>query len=101
MGEAWIHIAFRLLEWYEAHVEECTANHEGSSGKMEVDDVIEMFQRSVQWLGVKYKKYIGNGARVEKFHGSLLSDLAQVWHCPDWLVWKFWSGSPLTLVSIL
>ena len=39
-------------------------------------------------------------ARVEKFHHSLFSDLAQVWHCPDWLVWKFWSGSDLALVSI-
>ena len=38
--------------------------------------------------------------RVEKFHGSLLSDLAQPWQCPDRLVWKFWSGSDLALVSI-
>ena len=29
-----------------------------------------------------------------------LSDLAQVWKCPDRLVWKFWSGSDLALVSI-
>ena len=26
-------------------------------------------------------------ARVENFHGSLLSDLAQVWQCPDHIVW--------------
>ena len=38
--------------------------------------------------------------RVEKFHGSLLSDPAQVWQCPDRLVWKFWAGSDLALVSI-
>ena len=38
--------------------------------------------------------------RVEKFHGSLLSDLAQVWQRPDQLVWKFWSGSDLALVII-
>ena len=38
--------------------------------------------------------------RVIKFHGSLLSDLAQVWQCPDRLVWKFWSDSVLALVSI-
>lgn len=49
------------LEWYEDHQTECTANHEGSSGKMEVDGVIEMFRRSVEELGVKYKKYIGDG----------------------------------------
>ena len=39
-------------------------------------------------------------SRLEKFHGSLLSDLAQEWQCPDRLVWKFWSGSDLALVSI-
>ena len=38
--------------------------------------------------------------RVEKFHGSLLSDLAQVWERSDRLVWKFLSGSDLALVSI-
>ena len=38
--------ADEYLEWYEAHVE--------------VDGVIEMLKRSVQWLGVKYKKYIGD-----------------------------------------
>lgn len=49
------------LEWYEDHQTECTANHEGSSGKMEVDGVIEIFRRSAEELGVKYKKYIGDG----------------------------------------
>ena len=33
--------------------------------------------------------------RVEKFHGSLLSDMDHVWQCPDRLVWKFWCGSDL------
>ena len=40
-----------------------------------------------------------NQTRVEKFHGSLLSDLAQVWQRPHRLVWKFWFGSDLALVS--
>ena len=39
--------------------------------------------------------------RVEKFHGSLLSDLDQVWQRPDRLVWKFCSDSDLALVRIL
>ena len=39
-------------------------------------------------------------SRVEKFYGSLLFDLAQVWQCPDRLVWNCWSGSDLALVSI-
>ena len=45
-------------------------------------------------------EYFLSNACVEKFHVSLLSDLAQVWQRPDRLVWKFWSGSDLVLVSI-
>ena len=38
--------------------------------------------------------------RVEKFHSSLLSDMALVWQCLDRLVWKFWSGLDLAPFSI-
>ncbi|XP_025154263.1 uncharacterized protein LOC112588450 [Harpegnathos saltator] len=48
-------------EWYETHKENCSANHTGSSGKMEVDAVIEMFNRSEEKYGVKYRYYIGDG----------------------------------------
>lgn len=48
-------------EWYEEHKNTCTANHAGSSGKMEVDSVVEMFKRSLEKLGVIYKNYIGDG----------------------------------------
>lgn len=48
-------------EWYEDHANECSANHKGSAGKMEVDAVIEMFKRSVEKYGVQYKNYIGDG----------------------------------------
>lgn len=47
-------------EWYEEHKNTCTANYSGSSGKMEVDSVVEMFQRSLEKLGVMYKNYIGD-----------------------------------------
>lgn len=47
--------------WYEDHEEECTKNHEGSAGKMEVDAVTEMFLRSEEKFGVKYVNYIGDG----------------------------------------
>lgn len=40
--------------------ENCTANHTGTSGKMEPDGVVEMFSRSVESLGVKYKYYSGD-----------------------------------------
>ncbi|CAD6216267.1 GSCOCG00011326001-RA-CDS, partial [Cotesia congregata] len=48
-------------EWYESHKDECSANDKGSSGKMEVDAMIEMFQQSETKHGVKYANYIGDG----------------------------------------
>ena len=48
-------------EWYEDHKDSCTLNHTGSSGKMEVDSVVEMFLRSIVKFGVKYLNYIGDG----------------------------------------
>lgn len=48
-------------EWLSTHTEECHANHQGSSGKMEVEAIIEMFQRSEKNYGVKYMNYIGDG----------------------------------------
>lgn len=48
-------------EWLEAHKPHCTANHEGSSGKMEVDGILEMFKRSEDKYKLKYKNYIGDG----------------------------------------
>jgi len=32
--------------WMQSHKETCSTNHEGNSGKMEVDGAIEMFRRS-------------------------------------------------------
>jgi hypothetical protein len=46
--------------WLENHEEHCSINHSGSSGKMEVDSMKEMFCRSNK-LGVKYETYIGDG----------------------------------------
>lgn len=48
-------------DWYEQHEELCTKNHEGSAGKMEVDAIIDMFERSEEIHGVKYLNYIGDG----------------------------------------
>ncbi|XP_044584531.1 uncharacterized protein LOC123265017 [Cotesia glomerata] len=48
-------------EWYESHENECSANHKGSWGKMEVDAMVEMFQQSETKHGVKYTNYIGDG----------------------------------------
>jgi len=48
---------------YLEHKEDghCAVNHSGSSGKMEVDAVVEMFLRSEQLHGVRYSNYIGDG----------------------------------------
>lgn len=48
-------------EWYKPHQNECSANHQGSSGKMEVDAITEMFHRSQKNYGVKYVNHIGDG----------------------------------------
>lgn len=48
-------------QWHKTHTDECQANHEGSSGKMEVDAVVEMFVRSKSLHGLKYANYIGDG----------------------------------------
>lgn len=48
-------------DWYEDHQNNCSANHSGSFGKMEVDVVIERFERSMEKFGVQYRNYIGDG----------------------------------------
>lgn len=47
--------------WYEEHKDYWDANHEGSSGKIEVDGIIEIFKRSEELYGIKYAHYIGDG----------------------------------------
>lgn len=47
--------------WYEKHEPECSANHEGSSGKMEMRGIVEMFFRSIERFAVRYGYYIGDG----------------------------------------
>ena len=48
--------------WSNEHKNECTANHEGSSGKMELHGILELFERSEKLHKVKYANYIGDGA---------------------------------------
>lgn len=57
---------------YEEHEPDCTANHQGSAGKMEVDGVLEMFKHSEERYGVKYAQYIGDGDC--KTHKSLIDN---------------------------
>lgn len=46
---------------YLEHKKECPINHSGSAGKMEVDAVLEIFQRSEELFGVRYWNYVGDG----------------------------------------
>lgn len=48
-------------EWAENHADECQANHTGSAGKMEVDGVIVMFERSEEFYAINYLNYVGDG----------------------------------------
>ena len=48
-------------KWFEYHKEEFMKNHEGSSGKMEVNAMNEMFSTSEEKFGEKYSNYIGDG----------------------------------------
>ena len=57
-------------EWFETHSNKCTINHEGSSGKMEMDAITEMFKRSEEKYDVKYTNYIGDGD--SKTYGSII-----------------------------
>jgi len=38
------------IEWFEQHQQECSLNHVGSAGKMEVDAIKEMFSASEESL---------------------------------------------------
>lgn len=49
--------------WFIEHCEagNCTRDHDGSAGLIEVEGVQEMFLRSVEKYGVMYEYYIGDG----------------------------------------
>lgn len=51
--------------WYETHVDECIISHSGSSGKMEISAITQMFLRSMENYGIKYLTYIGNGTYTD------------------------------------
>lgn len=46
-------------EWLTTHI--CQANHQGSSGSMEPEGAIRMFQRSEKLRDLRYVEYLGDG----------------------------------------
>ncbi|OWR50850.1 hypothetical protein KGM_202497 [Danaus plexippus plexippus] len=77
--------------WYESHKENCSSNHAGSAGKMEVDSIVEMFSRSIEKFGVMYSNYIGDGD-TKTFLGILNNKLPRHGKCPEgvesWCEWR-------------
>ena len=57
-------------EWYGDHEEDCSINHAGSAGRMEIEAIVSMFQASQPKHGVKYVRYIGDG-HSKTFKGIL------------------------------
>lgn len=49
------------LVWLDNHEEDCTQNHDGSSGKMEQDGLLEMFKNSWAKYGARFLRYVGDG----------------------------------------
>ncbi|XP_025158390.1 uncharacterized protein LOC105190689 [Harpegnathos saltator] len=100
-------------EWAATYEDSCQKNHEGSAGKMEVDAIIEMFQRSDELHSLKYSHYIGDGdsktyKAIRRNHDSIVNMKKNIWatlyhkistddnpqhdRCPDgensWYSWK-------------
>ena len=46
-------------EWKGSH--KCPVNHTGSSGSMESHGAVSMFKRSLQFNGLRYRSYLGDG----------------------------------------
>ena len=49
------------LDWYAVHEESCNANYSGSSPAMEAEATSRLFARSVERLGLRYKRVICDG----------------------------------------
>ncbi|KAK3933147.1 Envelope protein UL45 [Frankliniella fusca] len=48
-------------EWKQTHEADCSVNHKASSGMMEVEGMVKIFERSEARAGVRYESYIGDG----------------------------------------
>ena len=64
--------------WWEGHKDQCHANFEGSSGKMEPEGCSNMFRRSVDKNGLRYTEFLGDGdskahnqVTAEKVYGDV------------------------------
>lgn len=63
--------------------ETCIANYSGSSGGMEVEEVVNMFKKSEEMNGIKYNYYLAN-----EDSASYLRGFAEMPYGPDFLIEK-------------
>lgn len=51
----------RYRQWFKQHEKNCTINHVGSAGAMEVTGATRIFERSIKTRGLRYTEYLGDG----------------------------------------
>ncbi|XP_041472696.1 uncharacterized protein LOC121421961 [Lytechinus variegatus] len=73
-------------EWWEGHEEECLANHEGSSGMMEVEAAARMWGRSIDKHNLRYKYMVSDGDsksfnKVREIYGTCENKLVEKLDC--------------------
>ncbi|GFV24981.1 uncharacterized protein TNCV_884471 [Trichonephila clavipes] len=56
-----VKFGIKYNKWQRAHKISCRKNYSGSAGKMEVDGMLRIFNRSEKLHNLKYSNYIGDG----------------------------------------
>ncbi|GFX66906.1 uncharacterized protein TNCV_999451 [Trichonephila clavipes] len=56
-----VKFGIKYNKWQRAHKISCRKNYSGSAGKMEVDGMLRIFNRSEKLHNMKYSNYIGDG----------------------------------------
>ncbi|GFX90505.1 uncharacterized protein TNCV_4335091 [Trichonephila clavipes] len=56
-----VKFGIKYNKWQRAHKISCRKNYSGSSGKMEFDGMLRIFNRSEKLHNLKYSNYIGDG----------------------------------------
>ncbi|GFX34449.1 uncharacterized protein TNCV_3656871 [Trichonephila clavipes] len=56
-----VKFGIKYNKWQRAHKISCRKNYSDSAGKMEVDGMLKIFNRSEKLHNLKYSNYIGNG----------------------------------------
>lgn len=49
------------MNWKKTHEKDCSINYSGSSGGMESEGAVRIFERSIPTRGLKYTTFVGDG----------------------------------------